>query len=246
MLLLANTIWFIFLFFWTLFLYQQPSHSNIQHYLYNLGYAAFMVPTTLLLVTKIIKGQKNILVHIFLALSSLCFFSANTAWFYFNLYFENAIPYPSIADLLWLAFYLFSLISATLIFVSQKPKIENLFEIIFITIIVFFPLHSFMTQNLLPSFSVFIDVLNFLYPLLDAFLVAIFLTILRNNPVAQSVSLPFLFSFLFFTIADALFAYQTSAQNYWNGNVTDLIFALASLLFCLGCIRFSRSETLAS
>lgn len=246
MLIFANTVWLTLLVFWTLFLYQQTSHNNLIHYLYNLGYALFIVPAVFVLVFKILSKSRDRLTYIFLSLSSVCFFLANITWFYFNLYLENAIPYPSVADLLWLAFYVFALISAALIFKTQTPTVSSLFEIIFITAISFLPLHSFMTQNLPATDSISITLLNFLYPLLDSFLVAIYLTILRNSPNTQNTSLPFLFSFLFYTLADALFAYQTGAGTYWNGNLTDLFFALATFLFCLGCIRFTQSVTSVS
>ncbi len=246
MLIIASTIWFLVLGIWTVFLYQQPDHSNILHFLYNLGYAAFMLPSICVLIYKFLQDSKNKYVYIFFILSSISFFLANITWLYFNLFLETAVPYPSIADFLWLSFCVFSLIASILIFVSQSPKIANLFEIIFTTIILFLPLHSFMSQNITTSNSAIITTLNFLYPLLDSFLVAMFLTTLRKNPKLQNTNLAFLFSFLLLTLADALFAYQTNIEKYWNGNITDLFFALAAFLFCLGCIRLSQSETLDS
>lgn len=245
MLIIANTIWLFVLGFWTIFLYQLATHDNLFHYAYNLAYAAFMIPSALIFIPKL-HLSKNKVVHIFFSVSSVCFLLANTTWFYFNQYLETAVPYPSLADFLWLAFYIFALVASIHLFKAQSPRITNLFEIIFITIAVFLPLHSFMSQNISPSDSILTTTLNFLYPLLDSFLVAIFLTILRNSPNSKLINLPFLFSFLFFTLADALFAYQTNSEKYWNGNITDFFFALAAFLFCLGCIRLSRSETLVS
>lgn len=240
------TFWLTFLSFWTLLLYQQPNHDNLLHFSYNLGYALFSLIAFIFSAYQFIKSEDRKSLYLILSLSSLCFLLANSVWFYYNLFLENSIPYPSPADFLWLAFYLFSFTASIQVFASQQPKVDNLFEIILITIVLFFPLHSFMKINQDPSSSSIALLLNFLYPLLDSVLVAIFLTSFRLNQNQKQVNLLFLFSFLSFTIADSLFAFQTNNQTYWNGNLTDLFFAVAIYLFTLGILKLNQFQIATS
>lgn len=235
-----NFFWIFFLGMWSFLLYTTNQTNTLLNYLYNLGYGALLGYASLNLFLLSRKATNLKLPLQLLSLGSIFFFIANIIWFYYNLKYSTDVPYPSSADFLWLLFYLLTAIGSVIFFVNLKAKVtvSSLFETVIVTAVIFFPLQSFMSINHINTNNPLITTLNLLYPLLDSLLVSIYLTTIRNNfQLVGKELLSFLFCFVFLIVADSLFAYQASKDLYWNGNLTDFIFAFSSFLFVLGVLK---------
>jgi hypothetical protein len=50
----------------------------------------------------------------------------------------------------------------------------------------------------------------------------------------------FIFGFIALAGGDTLFAYQTTLESYWNGNIADATFSIAGFLLLLGIINLPK------
>lgn len=229
---------------WTVFLYFQPSHTTSINYLYNLSYGLnFFLASYLCF--GYIKKFLNFRVSLnFFNLSFISFFIAQLVWLYYNLIIKTAVPYPGWADFFWLLFYL--LIATGFIVLLRTLKsaltIANYIEIFITAGIIFLIISSFLSLNTsqagLPILTQF---LNYAYPVADAFLIALSITTLRSQAGRlKTMLLFFIFGFIGLAVADTFFAYQTTLEVYWNGNIVDLIYAFSGFLLLMAIIYLPR------
>lgn len=222
---------------WSIFLGQLPDKNQFQNYLYNIGYALFWGYTVIkyLKLIKLVPQAKTS--FILLSMASGLFFAANSLWFYYNLQAGQEIPYPSTADLLWILFYIFTFLGSIPMLKSFGItfKASQVIETAVITTFIFIPLYSFLQTITSTSQLPLVQLLNFLYPFFDSLLVALFLTAIRTQIGNFNFQLLyFLFGFVFFILADTLFAFRTANETYWNGDGVDVIFAVAGACLALG------------
>ena len=80
--------------------------------------------------------------------------------------------------------------------------------------------------------------LNIVYPAADSLLTALAITILRTEKgIADHPNiLFFVFSFIVLAAADTVFSFRSSAGIYWNGDISDLLFAVSGFLTSWGIL----------
>ncbi len=227
---------------WTIYLYTLPSHTSSVHYLFNLGYAIPMVASIALLQVQKISQLRYKNIFVIIQFACGFFVLAQLYWTISNLLGYD-VPYPSIADLFYIFYYLFVLYAGTALLKRFGSIITpaSIIEFIATWIVIFLIVSSFVTANQVQvDLTLLAKILNLLYPILDTLLITLTISAIRSQRGHLEPSLLFfLFAFLSLTLADASFAYQIKQETYWNGNFVDWIFALFSYLFALGCYHLS-------
>lgn len=221
--------------FW---LYTLPSHTTSFNYLYNiLGSLNFLLGalTSFYLIGK---NKQFKVVFLGLGLSSLSYFLAQLTWYFYNTIYQSAIPYPSYTDLFFLIFYLTIIVTGIIVMKSIKYqfKFSSILEIIVVALVILLLSHSFMISVSPTTPSTIIEtVLNFLYPTLDAILISMTLAAIRSQiGRVHPMLLLFMATFITLTFGDTIFAYQTSLDTYWNGNMVDAFFSLSGFFLAMG------------
>lgn len=214
------------------------THDSTANFIYNLTASLPLVLALLVQLTKHVRTYPLLRPIIFsFLIGGLGIILGQSTWFYFNTFASTEIPYPSIADFFYLAFYPANMIA--LFFINNRLNIKwkladtvicLIFAIIFSVIT-----SSFVNQSVSSSDPIFITILNFSYPIMDALLLAISVTIMRSH-IGSGYQYFFLlmFGYLITAIADTAFSYQTLNETYWNGNTTDFLYVLAYTLLALG------------
>lgn len=165
-------------------------------------------------------------------------FLAEVIWAVYTLHLNVEIPYPSIADVLWVGGYI-PLFAALFLYV--RPFLETLSRriIYFVTaiILILFALtFAIITapaiaieENLAATF------MDFTYPILDA--VLLYIAILGFAIFFKGkLESPWLFiiaGITSYTIADILFSYTTAHGLYYCGHPLELLFHWGYLLLLL-------------
>lgn len=224
---LGLTIWF----------YVSGTNTETINYIYNILITSFvLIPffQGILYVKKYPELKKIILP---LQISNLLFAAALYIWFYYNIT-GNETPYPSLADLFFLLYYPINLTS--LYYLTRQTKIKWTISFIVSTFLVFVILAGISTaflsnQSINFNSSPVVIILNLIYPILDALLVAFGLIILRSQRnFGYRYLFFYVFGYVFLGFADVIFAYQTNTGIYWNGNIADLLYATAHMFIALG------------
>lgn len=222
---------------YSVILYFTTSHNTVFNYLYNLSYGLYYLLVAYFCLKNLKKNKTNTLsLYLYLGIGSLSFFLAQLIWISYNLSGLN-VPYPGLADLFWVIYY-----PLTALGMYQVARLIGIrFEWgRFVGVVVTFGvnlllLYSFMSKSLSPDPSLLVNILNWSYPVFDALLLTMSLTMIRSQlGHLQPQLLYFVASFIFLAFGDAIFAYQTSLDLYWNGNLVDALYALSGALFLLG------------
>ena len=178
------------------------------------------------------------MVFLGLGISSLSYFFAQLTWYFYNTFYQSAIPYPSYTDLFFLIFYLTIIVTGVIVMKSIKYqfKFSSILEIIVVALVILLLSHSFMVSAAPTTSSTLLEtVLNFLYPTLDAILISMTLAAIRSQVGrVHPMLLLFMATFITLTFGDTIFAYQTSQDVYWNGNIVDVFFSLTGFFMALG------------
>ncbi len=223
---------------WSVFLHFEPTHTTFLNYLYNLGYGLNYLLAAWVSFSYFKTCTLHRAIHITGGLGALSFFLAQLIWMYYNLVLRAEVPYPSPADLFWTLFYFF--ISAASLLVMRAIHIRLTWGVILQTTLtfsaIFFITYSFiLSSSPQEGLPLLIRVLNLSYPFFDSLLIAFTLTAIRSQMGhLQPLLLYFVFSFIALAFSDSLFAYQTTLETYWNGNVVDAIYAISGFLFAMG------------
>lgn len=229
--------------FW---LYTLPVHDTLFNYLYNMTFGINFLIASIVSFNMARKCATHRMIHLTLSFASLSYFIAQTMWFLYNYFLSSDIPYPGYPDIFFIGFYIFAILGGILIMrqsLDIKFSIGKLIEISLITLVLFIIINSFILssnaqQESLPLLT---QVFNYLYPVLDALLVALSLTGIRSRLGSlQPIILYFLIGFITLTFADTLFSYFTSIDGYWNGNFIDAIFAISSFFLAMGIISLPK------
>ncbi len=234
-------IYFLVLIFnlaFALWLYTLPSHDTSFNYLYNIfGSLNFLLGSlTSFFYIKRYKQYK--IIFLGLGISSLSYFLAQLTWYAYNTLYQSEIPYPSYTDLFFLIFYLTTIISGlkTMRFIKFKFNLGAFIEIIAVALVILLLSHSFMNSASVSGPTTILEaILNYAYPTLDAILISLTLSAIRSQfGRSQPMLLLYIVAFITLTFGDSIFAYQTSLDLYWNGNIVDVFFSLTGFFMALG------------
>lgn len=222
-------------------LQQLPVKDSDLHFMFNVGIAGLYAIGTLIGSVLIVSEDNRSKQLFFFSMTLSLLFSAIALamWSYYNLVLRIPSPYPSFADLFFLAYtgllsvsfwYYFDLLNIDL-------KMHNLLEAIFIILITYVVMFFLLFE---PDYSRDMTVVeiitNYLYPLADAVALSVALVVIRTTGV-RNLGILFIFSSILFLIAgDVLFSMRSTANTYWNGDVTDLMYLCSAIFQILGLI----------
>lgn len=240
--------WVILFGFWVR-LQGLPVKDSDLHFLFNAGIAGLYGIGTLIGSVLVTHEQNRSKQLFFFSMTLSLLFStiALAMWSYYNLVLRIPSPYPSYADLFFLAYtgllsvsfwYYFDLLKIDL-------KINNLLESVFIILVTYIVMFFLLFE---PDYSRSMPVpeivTNYLYPLADAVTLSIALVIIRTTGLRNSGILFIFLSIIFLIVSDILFSIRSTANTYWNGDISDLmyLFSAGFQIFGLIFVYFEKEK----
>ncbi|HKB88021.1 MAG TPA: hypothetical protein VKC53_00020 [Patescibacteria group bacterium] len=226
------------------FLYTNPDKITTLNYLFNLAYGIifFLGMYAAFIRSKRFTDKPNLQKSmVFFGLGMFFYGLGLVIWTYYNLVLKIEIPYPSFADIAFLIYYpgvfagIYFLIKSFGGVLTKKLVIEgSLIFLVFFMIIYFF-----LNQTSLgPDVSLGARYLNIGYTFFDSILIAMSITILRTEIGISSHPniLYFVFGFIILAVADTIFSYRSAVGSYWNGDMSDFLFAVSGFLTSWGIL----------
>lgn len=226
------------------FLFLNPIKGGDINFIFNLVYSLIFVLGAFAAYTKREKfpDDPNMKKSLSFYALGLGFYALGLlVWTYYNLILRTPVPYPSLADLAFLMYYPGVIIGTYYLVHSFGGKFSaKLIAEGFLTFIVFFAiLYIFLIQTSQGETVTFwARVLNITYPVADSFLTALGITILRTEKGISDHTnmLFFIFSFIVLAAADTIFSLRVASGAYWNGDISDLLFAISGFLTAWGIL----------
>ena len=239
LLLIVNLIWF-------LALQVNPNHNTAWNYLYNLSEGLIYLSSAVFAFFQLPKiGLKNNIGRAisFFGVANMASAVALSLWTYYGLFLKIEVPFPSFADVFFIAVYLFIglafwyLAKVFSFFVSMRLIIESVIIIVFASVFTFF----ISRPELQGSMTLAQKIFTLAYPIGDILLISIVFIVLRVSGGRLNSALAFLLIALALeTVGDFVFNYRVSQNIYWNGDLSDLIYSLAAFYFGLGIVKLTQ------
>lgn len=167
-------------------------------------------------------------------------------WSYFNIILQIETPYPSLADVFFVLYIPFigygiiNLLNVFGLFYSRRILMETVSIFLLATVIIFFYGNPPDLSGAVPLLE---KSLNIFYLAGDAFLLSLGYMLIRLTQGKIHTSFFFLIGALvIMAIADLLFAYRTGADMYFNGDISDILYATAGFLFSMGVTKIVVSQ----
>ncbi|MBI1862948.1 hypothetical protein HYS00_02410 [Candidatus Microgenomates bacterium] len=181
----------------------------------------------------------------FLSMGMIIYSVGAFTWLGYNLLSKTELPYPSWADLFYsllVPFFvigLWRLLKMYNAFSSWKRILEFLVLLVIIScVMIFVVIHP----DISPHLPFGVNFFNLFYPLGDSFLATLAIIAFRSSGGKMDKSiLIFSAGLIVHTSADILFSYRNSHGLYWNGDVSDYVFACAGFMLSLGIVGIIRS-----
>lgn len=197
----------------------------------------------------------------YLSLGLLSWSAGNWMWSYYNFFHNVEVPYPSLADIgyiaavpLWITGIL-NLSKATGVKLSLKkmsgrlylvliPIIAGLFSYQFLYIIARQSMFDWQSANLL---KIFFDLA---YPVGDWIILTVAFSVwgLSLKYLGGRFKWPVfitLFGFVLMFLADFSFSYTTTLDTYFNGSWSDLLFTFALFTISFGVVSIDAQEVIS-
>jgi len=225
-------------------LFMMPGKTGDINFIFNLAYSVIFILGAVIALGKKKKFPEDANYR-----RSLNFYAFGLAfyaiglfvWTYYNLFLRTNVPYPSMADAAFLLYYP-GVILGTIFLVKSfggKFTVRLVVEGILTFLVFFTILYLFLNQTSQGTGVTFgAKFLNIVYPAADSLLTALAITILRTEKgIADHPNiLFFVFSFIVLAAADTVFSFRSSAGIYWNGDISDLLFAVSGFLTSWGIL----------
>jgi hypothetical protein len=235
-------------FLFDILLFKNPDKVTNLNYLFNVAYALiflFGASAAFLKSKKFPQAPNMGRSMAFFSLGMLFFALGLLVWTYYNLVLKISVPYPSFADPFFLIYYPSAILGIYFLIKSFGGKLTGRLIVEgVLTFLVFFGiLYFFLIQTSLgPDVTFWAKFLNIAYPLSDSFLIAFAITVLRTERGVSSHPniLYFVFGFLILAAADTAFSYQSANNLYWNGNISDFLFAVSGFLTSWGILSIKN------
>lgn len=234
---------FALMFAWGIWLQFKPSHTAFANYAFNVGYAALYafggiigIVGAFYVTTSISMGKA----FFFLGLAQLSYAIGLCIWAYYNLVVHVSVPYPSLADAFFALFYVMLAVGCWnfLSMVAAHVHVQHLFEVMAIFFVSALVIVGFLnTPDTSPGLSVLTKIFNIWYPLGDSLLISLSYLVFRaGRDRFQSGIFILILGLLVQVFADLIFSYRTSLTAYWNGDVSDILFAVSGFVLSLSII----------
>lgn len=240
---------------WVL-LYLNGLKVGFWNYLWNFSISFFLLPGGILglFIAKswgLLSSSVGKAV-LFLSGGLLAWGAGNTIWAYYNFFGGVVVPYPSFADLGFIVSYPLWAIGMMYLphAIGGKFSFRKKYRIILFLIPLFvlalsYYLMVFITKSpviFVPSASFLKLFFDIAYPTGDVVILTIALILgvsfkFFGGKYKLSIY-SILLGFCFLYIADFLFSYTTTANSYYNGSITDLLFTVGLSLLTLGVLGF--------
>lgn len=235
---------FLLLMSWSIVLLFTGQTNSPWNYLFNTAYALLYFSGGLAAIwgTKLHGFRSSVGKELFSIAIGMCGFAVGLfIWSYYNMVLKVEIPYPSLADIffiLYIPFIAYGIINLLREFgmlFSKRIICESAGIFIIAGILIFFFGNP---PDLSPTLPFFTKALNIFYLLGDSFLITLGFMLIRltQGHIHQSFFF-FIAALLVMALADLVFGYRTGAQMYWNGDISDLLYALSGCLFSLGVVK---------
>ncbi|MCX6752381.1 MAG: hypothetical protein NTZ87_02680 [Candidatus Nomurabacteria bacterium] len=232
---------------WDVALFLNPDKSTLLNYWFNAGYGLIYLAGGILgLIYSRQLGFKSVFgkAFAFIGTGLVSYAVAQFVWLFYNVSSSVEIPYPSIADVFFLLFFPLIFIGFMLFIntfkqsITKKVAIES---VILVPIVFIVSLAIIFRPDLSSDLSFMQKALNILYPVSDTLFLCLILIVLRvSGGYLRSTILLFVTAGIMQLIADFLFTYRSANDIYWNGDVSDLAFTIASFLFLLSFVYFMQ------
>lgn len=228
------SLFFVFMLVWALYLQTLGDKTTVYNYLFNFGFALLFlgVCPMVVLSRKYIEGSTQLgKAFLFYSLASISYGIGLIIWVYYNLVAKVEVPYPSVADAFFIAFY--PLMSIGIFFMIRIFSVQLNIRLIGETALILILASLLVLFVTKPDFSgelTFLNnILNLAYPIFDAVLLALMYLLIRISAGKFYLGLFFLISALFFqALADILFSLRTAQEIYWNGDISDILYTCSA------------------
>ncbi|HBM45699.1 MAG: Histidine kinase [Parcubacteria group bacterium GW2011_GWF2_38_76] len=154
-------------------------------------------------------------------------------WTIYNFFYMQEVPFPSIADIFFVAFYPLVLISVFyyLQIFSFILKRQILIEAIVLFSILSFIIFTVLDVKISSEMSLLAKILTIFYPLSSAIILSGAIMIIRVGGGAIKNGAMFLSLGLASQgLADFLFSFRTATGTYWNGDYSDIMFTISAFI----------------
>lgn len=228
---------------WAALLQTSAQKETIWNYGFNVGYGLIFLIAGLVSLWQF-ETQKvlNSLSRsfLYLGLGLISFSIALFIWFYLNIFVKTSIPFPSVADFFFVLFYPLTFVGLMyLISAHGNPKssISSVKALIILTAVALpiIILTSLWSRD--DTVTAGAKFFSYLYPVGDILLatMATLLFDITSTRVRKGV-LFLIMACLTLVLADLTFAYRSAVNIYWNGDITDVFYAIAGFLFSIGIV----------
>ncbi len=236
----------IILLAWAAALYGMEDHATIWNYLFNIGYSLlYLFGALAALIAYFALGREGLIAKAFLylGLSLAAYTGGQWIWAYYNLVGTEEVPYPSLADVLFILFIPFTAIALAKflrmyqILVTKRVVIESILVFLASTALIFF----FQGWDASEELSTLEKAFNLMYPFTDAGLITGAVIVIRSSGGVFHNTLILLVSgYLVGALADFTFSYSTTKGIYWNGGIADILFTISGFLMALAALKLAR------
>lgn len=225
---------------WDGLLYAHQLQTSDWNFLFNAAVATFYILACIIAAWRSRRSRVSELsrrIFLYLGLGALSWGIGSLIWTYYNLILHVSIPYPSYADIFFLASYplfglaLWSLHESYGSQATQKAIRESILIVVISAVVIF----AFLNRpDLSPDLGLTKNLLNVAYSLGDVLLVAVAIIELRGGQAQKHKGLYLLIGFLLLQASgDFIFAYRNNGGAYWNGDISDLLFGFSAFVLAL-------------
>jgi hypothetical protein len=243
--------YFLLLLIWSFTLFFTHQTTSQWNYFFNLAYAFIYLSGGIIA----FLGAKKSGLHnsvgrelFWIGTAVTCYGAGLVLWAYFNVVLLIETPFPSLADfffVLYTPFLGYSIIHLLSIFgINTSKKIYFQALLIFaISSLFIFSIGN--PPDLSSDLPLLTKSLNIYYLLSDSLLITLGLLLIRFTRGKIHKSFFYFLTALFLmTIADFVFSYRSANNTYWNGDISDVVFALAGLMFTQGIIKIVTTQSI--
>jgi hypothetical protein len=234
-------ILFLVIFVWGISLQFISVHTGDWNYAYNLGYAALYLTGGLVglfgaryVTTSISMGSALL----YLGAAQISYAVGLIVWSYYNLIAHVSVPYPSVADIFFALFYILLAVGCWyfLQMVATHVQVQYAFEVLAIFFVSAIIIIGFLnTPDTSSGAGALARIFNIWYPLGDSLLISLSYIVFRaGRDKFRSGVFILILGLLVQVFADIIFSARSGAGTYWNGDISDILFAVSGSVLSLG------------
>ena len=168
---------------------------------------------------------------------------ADTAWMYLEIFLGEP-PFPSVADIFYLAYYplaLIGLLSLPGAHLRNEERLRMLLDLAIVMVAVWMVTWFFIISPTSAQYEAgqLDQLVATAYPILDLVVMggALFLLFRKNTVAVRAMLLIYFTGLVMFVSSDLLFAYTSLTSTYVSGGLVDILWISAYAIFALAALR---------